>query len=194
MFKRILIAVTMILGLAGVARAEVFTIDKTHSNVGFSVKHLGISRVHGSFNDFSGTVTYDPADTAGWSCEAVIQMASVDTRDSSRDGHLKSSDFFDVEKHPTMTFKSTKVTPRGEGRFAVEGNLTLRGVTKQVSLDAEVLGTVESERGQRIGFSAKTRIDRMDYGVSWNNVLESGGLVVSHEVGIILEIEAAAKK
>lgn len=194
MGKRMLVAAVLALGFASTALAETYTIDRAHSGVGFSVRHLAISRVQGSFGDFSGTVTMDPADTSKWACEAIIQVASIDTRDSSRDAHLRSADFFDVANHPTMAFKSSKVTPKGGQKFAIEGSLTLRGVTKPVTLDAEWLGATDNPGGgKRVAFTASTRINRMDYGVSWNRALETGGLVVSHEVDITLDIAAVYK-
>jgi len=193
MIRRTLLAALLVCGVSITASAETYKIDATHSYVGFTVRHMAISKVKGAFNEFEGTIDIDPADTTKWACDVTIQTASIDTRSERRDGHLKSPDFFNAEEFPTITFKSTKVVPKGNGALEIMGDLTMHGVTKPVTLDAEYLGGMESERGKRAGFTATTTIDRMDYGVSWDNMMETGGLVVSHDVDITLEIEASMR-
>lgn len=194
MTKRTILAVAILLLSVTAVRADEYVLDQPHSGVSFTVRHMAISKVHGTFNDFTGSLNIAPADTSAWSCEAVIQVASVDTRNEKRDGHLKSADFFDADEYPTITFKSTKFIPKGDNTFDIEGNLTMRGVTKPVTLRAEFTGQMTDDWGnERIGATAKTTINRMDYGVSWDSVMETGGLVVSHDVDITLEIEAVKK-
>ena len=168
-------------------------IDASHSEVGFSVRHLGISKTKGRFGTFSGVITV--ADEPKASAVAVeIDVASVDTRDSGRDDHLRNADFFEVETFPTMTFRSTKVTPKGD-RWLVDGDLTIKGVTKSVVLDAEVTGLATDPWGNdRVGFQASTEVNREDFGITFNAVLEAGGVMVGKNVKIDLEVEAVLKK
>jgi polyisoprenoid-binding protein YceI len=164
--------------------------DKAHSNVGFSVKHLVISKVKGTFNDYSGQVKFDGTDFDKASIDVTIQMASIDTDNEKRDGHLSSPDFFDVEKYPTMTFKSTKITDPKDGRFQIMGDLTIKGVTLPVTLESEHFGTITGPYGKtRAGFSATTTINRQDFNVAWDNKLQDGTLVVGNDVTINLEIQ-----
>jgi polyisoprenoid-binding protein YceI len=170
--------------------ANNYTIDAVHSAVKFWVRHLGISKVHGTFGGVSGNATYDPTAPESSSVEATIDVASISTGDPNRDGHLKSPDFFDVATYPTMTFKSTSVSKVGEGEFTVVGDLTLHGVTKSVSLEAEVSDEVKSPfGGYKLGISLKGKIVRDDFGLTWNQILEAGGLAVGKEVHIDLDIE-----
>lgn len=172
---------------AGVARWE---IDPVHSEVEFSVRHLMVSTVKGRFADVSGYVEFDPENPATASVEATINAASIDTRSEDRDNHLRSADFFDVEKYPTITFKSTRVEAAGGNRYRVIGDLTMHGVTREVTLDAEFHGThPDPYGGVRAGFSASTKINRTDFGLTWNAALETGGVMVSEEVKINLELE-----
>lgn len=170
-----------------------WSIDPTHSEVTFSVRHLMVSRVRGSFPVFSGTVITadDPAEAR---VEAEIDVASVDTRDQRRDNHLRSADFFDVEHFPTMTFRSTAVRPRGEG-YTVEGELTLHGVTRPVSLEMELNGVHgDPWGGTRAGFSATTEINRRDFGIDIAMPIEGGGVVVGDRVSVSLEIQAVLQE
>ncbi|MEJ2720205.1 MAG: YceI family protein [bacterium] len=170
--------------------ADTYTIDRTHSSVLFVVKHMVISKVKGEFNEFSGTIKHDEGDIANSSVDVTIKTASVDTKNERRDGHLKSADFFDVEQHPEITFKSKKIEKTDAGLVAV-GDLTMRGVTKEVRVPYEITGTITDPRGnRRMGISAKLTLNRQDYGVSWNQTLDAGGLVVSDDVGIEIELEA----
>ena len=181
--------------MASWAHAETYVIDPAHSHVDFSVRHMMISHVPGSFHDFSGTIQFDPKDTTIWAVEVMIKTASISTADSTRDKHLRSNDFFAADSFPTITFKSTKIIPKGSSKFDVIGNLTIRSVTKPVTLNAEMLGMIDDPRmGKRLGFAATASIDRMYYGVSWNKTLEAGGLIVGHDVSVVLGVEAAMKK
>jgi polyisoprenoid-binding protein YceI len=170
-----------------------WTIDAKHSDVSFVVRHLVVSKVRGSFRTFEGTlVTGETPEES--SVTASIAVDSIDTNDEQRNGHLRSADFFEAEKYPAMTYQSTAVRQDG-GDWIVEGDLTLRGVTKQVPLKLELNGFgPDPYGGQRVGFSAKAEINRHDFGVSWNAAMETGGLVVSEKVTILLEIEAVLDK
>ncbi len=167
-----------------------WTVDPVHSHVEFAVKHLMISTVKGRFADVEGTVVIDEANPANSRVEAKIAAASVDTREPQRDGHLRSADFFDAETHPYLTFVSTRVEPKGDDEFVAYGDLTIRGVTRTVALEGEYSGRNKSPFGTTVaGFSAKTKINRKDYGLNWNAALETGGVLVGDEVKINLEVE-----
>jgi polyisoprenoid-binding protein YceI len=163
-------------------------IDATHSELTFRIRHL-VSRVRGQFNTWSGTITADPAGLAGGSVSVDIQTASIDTNNERRDTHLRSADFFDAENHPTITFRSTRVEANGRD-LRVHGDLTIRGVTKAVVLEGQMLEVGGTAGRRRIGFEAETQIDRMDYGVAWNRAAEGGGAVLGDEVTISIAIEA----
>ncbi len=166
-------------------------IDRVHSYVGFKVTHMVVSKVKGQFEEFSGTVkNFDGENFADASVSVTINSASINTNNERRDGHLKSGDFFMVDSFPNITFESTNVTPAKDGKFQITGNLTMRGVTKPVTLDAEYNGMVPMGEGKaKAGFSASATINRQDWGVSWSKSLDAGGLVVSDEVELILELE-----
>jgi len=186
-----LLACVALAAAAAPAAAATFTIDRAHSSVGFKVKHLMVSNVRGSFNDFAGTVVYDPADPKSWQVEATIQAASIDTGVPKRDDHLRSADFFDVATIPTLTFKSTGVKANADGTFLLTGDLTMHGVTKPVTLNLEVNGMIKDPQGNtRVGCSATGKLNRSDFGLTWNHALESGGVVVGDEVTLMLEVEA----
>ncbi|MCM2356670.1 MAG: YceI family protein [Geobacteraceae bacterium] len=169
-----------------------WTIDPDHSVAAFSVRHMMVCDVHGQFNKVSGSLSFDPAAPEISSVEATIEVASLYTGIQKRDDHLRSPDFFDVAGYPLMTFASSRVEGRGENRFTVIGSLTMRGVTRPVVLEAEYRGPVKSPFGDEttIGFTATTTIDRTDFGVSWNEMMEGGGLVVGNRVTITLDLEA----
>lgn len=170
--------------------AGTFAIDKSHSEVGFVARHLMVSKVRGRFTDFEGTVQVAD-DPAASSVEVTIQAASIDTSEENRDKHLRTNDFLNVAEYPTLTFRSTKVELGRADAWKVTGDLTIRGVTRQVVLDVAFQGVVQDPwGGQRIAFEASTEIDRNDFGVSFNATLETGGFVVSPKVK--LEIEAQA--
>jgi polyisoprenoid-binding protein YceI len=170
---------------------EKWNIDVVHSTIGFTVRHLMVSKVHGYFTKWSGSLDFDEQKPSSSHAEVQIEVSSVDTREPQRDAHLRTGDFFEVEKHPKMTFKSTAVERTGEGEFKVTGDLTLRGVTRPVVLDVEYGGRQKHpQMGERIGFSAHTSINRKDFGVNFNQVLDSGGFALSEKVDINVEIEA----
>lgn len=191
------LAVLAVAALSGApaARADVYDVDTAHSEVGFQVKHLAISKVNGKFDGFSGWFAFDPADPASWACEATVEVATINTGNTDRDEHLKQDDFFGAADHPQITFKSTgvKMTSKDEG--VLMGELTIRGVTKPVEMDLEVHGTATDPWGnEKAGFSASGKINRKDFGLSFNAVMEGGGLVVGDEVKITLEIEGNKRK
>lgn len=167
-----------------------YAIDKAHTQVGFAVRHLGVSKVRGRFADFEGTlvVAEDPAQS---SVNVTIDADSIDTRDEGRDQHLRTNDFFDVQNHPTWTFASTAVRYLGKGKLEIDADLTIRGTTRPVTLKGELEGVVRDPWGNhRVGFSATTEINRDDFGVSFGAVTEAGGLVVAKKVTIEIEAEA----
>lgn len=167
-----------------------YALDVPHTHVGFSVRHLMVSKTKGRFATFAGTITI-AEDPLASSVEVEIQVPSIDTRDETRDGHLKSADFFDADTFPTITYRSTKVTPAGKGTWKVEGDLTVRGVTLPVPLDVTFEGGARDPwGGTRIGFTARTELDRDAFGLTWNQTLETGGVVVGKQVKIDIEAEA----
>ena len=191
---RSFMAVLFVLASTAVLAADVYDIDVAHSQVGFTVKHLGISTVPGKFEKFSGTITLTREDPAAAKVEATIDATSIDTGVETRDKHLKSPDFFDVARFPELKFVSTKNSPLKDGRFVMEGKLTMHGVTKPVKMDVQFGGKAKDPwGGERAAFTASTTINRKDFGVSYNKVLDNGGLMVSDEVNITLQIEAVKR-
>ncbi len=171
--------------------AGTWVIDPSHSEIGFTARHLMVSKVRGSFDKFSGTLTVADDFTKS-SVEASIEASSVNTRDENRDNHLRTNDFFSIEEFPTWTFASTGVRSGGKSDYQVDGNLTIKGVTKPVTLELEVLGVNKDPWGNtKVGFSASTKINRKDWGIEWNAPLEAGGFLVGDDVNIHLEIQAA---
>jgi polyisoprenoid-binding protein YceI len=167
-----------------------WTIDTSHSTVGFSVRHMMISKVRGRFNDFSGTIEFDEQQPANSGVNVSVNVDSIETRDERRDGHLKSADFFDVAGHPTMTFVSRKVDVVDANHGRITGDLTIRGITREVVLETEFNGKSKSPWGTvSAGFSAQTVINRKDFGLEWNAPLETGGVLVGEEVTIEIEVE-----
>ncbi len=167
-----------------------YVLDTMHTTLGFTVRHMAVSKVRGSFDTFEGTLELaeKPEDSK---VSVTIQAGSVNTRDENRDNHLRTNDFFDVENHPTWTFVTTSITPESASEWKVQGDLTIRGVTKSVTLDATLEGVVKDPYGNhRVGFSAKTSINREDFGVAFGAVMEAGGLVVAKKVDIEIETEA----
>jgi polyisoprenoid-binding protein YceI len=166
-------------------------IDPSHSAIAFSVRHMVVSKTRGRFTKWSGQLRFDPADPAASSVEVNIEPASLDTADADRDAHLRSPDFFDVEKFPTASFRSTKVEGKGGDRYKITGDLTVHGVTKPVVLDVTYEGSGKDPwGGERAGFNATTSLDRKQFGLEWNKALETGGLLVGEKVDLTLEIEA----
>ncbi len=172
---------------------QTWTIDAAHSGVHFTVRHMVVSKVRGKFGRFSGTITYDAARPAASSVVATIDVSSIDTGVEQRDGHLKSADFFDAARFPEMTFRSKHAEPAGADRLRLTGDLTIRGVTREVSLDVELGGRAKDPwGGERVGFSARTSLDRKEFGLTWNQALEAGGVLVGDRVDIELEVEAVS--
>ncbi len=171
-------------------RASQLSIDPEHSNIGFSVRHL-FTRVQGEFRDFSGSVDFDEANPSASKVTATIQAASVDTSVEARDKDLRSARFFDVEAFPTLAFASRSVENVAAGRFRVTGTLTMHGVSREVVLDTEFLGKGKDPWGNlRYGFRGVTKVSRKDFGMQWNEVIETGGVLVGDDVEIVLDIEA----
>jgi polyisoprenoid-binding protein YceI len=171
--------------------AAEYEIDTAHSSVGFSIRHIA-TKVKGSFAQFEGKISFDEKKPAASKVEVTLKVASINTNNEKRDAHLRTPDFFNVDKHPLATFKSTKVTAAGKGKFKVEGDLNLHGVTKPVTLKVEHLGTESAWGSQIAGFTATTRILRKDFGFDLGKLLESGKLVLSDEVDLTMDIEAKA--
>ncbi len=168
-----------------------YTIDPTHSRIGFVARHAMVTKVRGSFNQFEGSGYFDAENPANSRLQLTIQAASIDTRNADRDGHLRGNDFFDMETYPEITFTSTSVEPAGEDTFRVTGDLTIKGVTKPVTVDFEYTGTATDPFGnQRIGFEGSTTVNRKDWGVNWNAALEAGGVLVSEKVTLEFEVSA----
>lgn len=168
-----------------------WNIDTTHSIIGFTVRHLVITKVHGRFADWSGTLQIDDEDLTRSSVKVEVDLASVDTKEAKRDAHLRSADFFDVEHHPKMTFVSKRVVVEDGNVAQVVGDLTIRGTTQEVTLTVDEQGRAKDPwGGERVAFSAHARINRADFGLTWNMALEAGGLLVGDKVEIRLDLEA----
>lgn len=189
-FRTLFAAAVLAAALAAPAIAqEKLVIDNTHSVAGFSVRHL-ISKVPGRFGEVQGTILYDAKNLANSSVEVTIPAASIDTRNERRDNHLKSDDFFAVEKNPNITFKSTKVVPgKSADKFQVLGDLTMRGVTRPVTLEVTQLGWQQGAQ-TLAAWEATTTVNRKDYGIVWNRTLDQGGTMLGDEVAITLNIAA----
>ncbi|MEB2310874.1 MAG: YceI family protein [Sorangiineae bacterium] len=169
--------------------------DHAHSSVNFWVRHLMVSKVRGRFATWDGTLSFDPDDLTTAKLEVTIDAGSIETREEKRDAHLRSPDFLDAEKFPKLTFKSSKIEKKSGDKYALSGDLTIRGVTKPVTLDVEYSGTVTDPwGGSRAGFSASTSLNRRDFGLEWNQALEAGGVLVGDKVNLDLEIEVMKQK
>ena len=168
-----------------------YKIDPAHSTIGFSIRHYEINWVSGRFKDFNGMIHFDDRDVTKSSVEFTAKVESIDTGVAPRDNHLRTADFFEVAKHPEMTFKSTRVERRGKDSYVLHGDFTLKGVTKQVALPFTITGAIKDPRGNtRFGIDAHTKIDRRDYGITWGKALAGGGLDLGNEVTIALALEA----
>jgi polyisoprenoid-binding protein YceI len=168
-----------------------YTLDVAHSRIGFVARHAMVTKVRGAFNEFDGTATLDGTNPENSSVNVTVQVASVDTRNGQRDGHLRTNDFLDIEKFPTITFASTAIKHVGGNDFEVTGDLTVKGITKSVVLPLEYQGAATDPYGnQRIGFEGSVAINRSDYGVSFNAALETGGVLVSEKITLEFEISA----
>lgn len=179
---------------APAAAAETYVIDKVHSEVAFQVRHL-MTQVRGRFEDFGGTIVLDLENLANSRVEFRVAAPSINTFNERRDGHLRSEDFFWVEKHPEISFKSSKIEKTGANTYAVTGTLELRGVSKQITLPVEVLGTARDPWGNQVaGFSTATVLDRKEFGFNWNQALDQGGMLLGDEVALSINIEAKLEK
>ncbi|MFP4310408.1 MAG: YceI family protein [Nitriliruptoraceae bacterium] len=168
-----------------------YTIDAAHSTLGFVARHAMVTKVRGAFNEFTGTFTVDADDPSSATAEVTIEAASIDTRNADRDGHLKSNDFFAMDEYPQLTFRSTKVEPKSDSEFRVTGDLTIRGVTKEITFDLDYTGAVTDPWGMlRVGFEGRTEVNRKDWGLNWNTPLDTGGVLVSEKVTLEFEISA----
>lgn len=183
--------IVLALRLTTLADTSVWEIDPAHSSVLFAVRHLMVATVRGEFGKVTGTVTLDENDPTKSSIEATIDTTSINTRNAKRDEHLRGPDFFDVEKYPTMTFKSTKIEALGEGKFKVSGDLTMHGVTKEVVLAVEGTTTpVKDPMGRvKLGGGATTTLNRKDFGIVYNRPLETGGILIGEEVDVTIDVE-----
>lgn len=166
-----------------------WSIDAVHSNVGFKVRHLGISNVRGEFLNYDAEILMDSTDLSTLTVNATIEAGSIDTGNERRDGHLRSDDFFGAEEFPNITFTSTEVTNIEGSNFHLVGDLTIRDVTQSVALESEFLGTSKMRDSERAGFEARTVINRKDFNLAWDQLTEAGGFIVGHNVEIILELE-----
>jgi len=170
-----------------------YEFDAAHSQIEFTVKHMMVSTVRGRFNKFSGDLDIDEQNPAASSVDVAIDVASIDTGQEGRDNHLRSPDFFNATEFPTITFKSTKVEPKGDGKYHVTGDLTIHGVTKPHTLEVTREGPITNPYGKQVNaFSMSTKISRKEFGLEWNVALESGGWLVSDEVKIFIEAEVTA--
>lgn len=191
----VIMAAVLLAFSAGKSEAARFMIDPAHSSIEFKIRHLMIAKVSGKFDRFSGEFHYDAKDSKGWSAMSTIEAASVNTGIADRDNHLRNADFFDVSKYPALTFKSTGVTDVKEGSAKLNGLLTIRGVEKPVVLDLEIGGTAVDPWGNtKAGFTATGKINRKDFGMTWNKALDNGGLALGEEVEITLQIEGTQDK
>lgn len=178
---------------AAPAGVETWVVDPVHSEASFQVRHF-VSKVRGRFTDFGGTIQVNRAKPEASTVEFKIKTASIDTANERRDGHLRTPDFFDVATHPEITFKSSKVVPRGNNAFDVTGAFTMHGVTKEITVPVSFLGFAKDNRGgEKAGFEANTVINRKDFGMTWNQALDAGGVVLGEDVQVSVNIEATRK-
>ncbi|RII15568.1 hypothetical protein DSC45_17205 [Streptomyces sp. YIM 130001] len=168
-----------------------YTIDPAHSVIGFTARHAMVTNVKGSFNEFEGTLHLDGSDPSSSTASLDVNLDSIDTGSADRDGHLKSGDFFETEKYPAMTFRSTRAEARGGDDYRITGDLTIRDITKEISIDLEFNGSATDPFGnERVGFEGKSEILRSDWGISWNAALETGGVLVSDKIKLTFDISA----
>lgn len=182
-----ILVVFMLTGM--VFSGEKYSIDQSHTSVSFVVKHMVLAKVRGNFHEFTGTIIFDEADVTRSSVQGTVKVASIDTDNDKRDDHLRGADFFDVEKYPEITFSSTRIEKRGDN-YVCSGNLTMRGVTKEVEIPFTITGKITDPWGNtRIGIEAGFTINRQDFGITWSKIMDNGGLVVSNDVKIELVAE-----
>jgi polyisoprenoid-binding protein YceI len=172
--------------------AETWTIDRAHSSVGFKVRHM-MSSVSGIFRDFDAVINVDRENPKNDSVEFTIQTASIDTASEGRDKHLRSSDFFDAEKYPTISFKSTSIKEVTQGKYEVTGDFTMHGVTKRLTLPVTFLGSAKTQRGEVAGLEIETTINRKDFGVVWNRTLDEGAILLGDDVKVSINLEVRKK-
>ena len=195
MFKRLSVLMAVMILITGSTMAQTWNIDKAHSSVGFSVRHLVIGKVNGYFRDFDAKAVFDGKNIEAGSVEATVKIASIDTDNPGRDEHLSSPDFFDAATYPTMTFKSKKITKGAGDAFTMIGDLTMKNVTKEVTFTGEFNGVINDPWGNtRAGMTASTTINRQDFNVSWANKLQDGSMIVGNDVVITLEVELTEAK
>jgi len=190
MYKTSIIVLAVVLSLALGVQAQTWNFDKAHSTIGFGVKHMLIASVSGNFEDYDGAVMFDGKNLEAGMVDLTINVQSINTNNDKRDGHLRSSDFFEMEKYPTITFKSTKIVKGDGNNFKLTGDLTMKGVTKSVTLDCVLNGVIADPMGTtRAGFSATGTIKRHDFNIAWDNKLQDGSFVVGEDIAINLQIE-----
>ncbi len=189
--KKIAISLACLWVLGAAAQAADFKVDPSHSNVGFTVRHL-FSRISGSFNEFEGTFTFDEKSPDQAKVKFSIKTESINTQNEKRDKHLRSDAFFDADNHPALTFEGKRFAKgKKKGSFVLEGDLTMRGVTKPTKWEVEFLGSGPGLEGKTLaGFTAKAKVNRKDYGINWNKTLDQGGLVVGEDVDLVIQVEA----
>ena len=193
--KLLLTLSTIFAVMPGVVQANTYTIDKGHTTIGFSVRHMVISNVRGQFNNFEGTFVFDPNNINLTSASVKIDAASIDTNEAKRDEHLRTPEFLDVKKFPDITFELKSFMKHGNNEVMGKGDITIRGITKTIALKGEFIGAAKDPWGnERVGFSATGEIDRKEFGLTWNKVLETGGVVVGDKVTLIIEVEGIKKK
>lgn len=192
LMRSLLVLTFAALPLFAQTATETFVVDRNHSTATFKVRHM-MANVVGQFRDFTADVNIDRADPAKSSVDFTIQATSIDTGNANRDNHLRSADFFDVAKFPTITFKSTAVTPKSKTEFDVTGDLTMHGVTKRITLPVTFLGFGKTAKGEKAGFEIETTIDRKDFGVVWNRNLDEGGVLLGDNVKVSINLEMDKK-
>ena len=187
--------VALLATLPGFAQVSDWQIDSAHSATQFSVRHMMVSNVRGQFGKTTGSARFDPKDPTKATLEVSVDVASIDTREPKRDAHLKGADFFDAQKFPVITFRSKRVEAAGAGRLKLVGDLTMHGVTREVTLDVEgpTPELKDAKGGGRIGAVATARISRKEFGMTWNRAIEAGGVAVSDEVAITIDVELVRK-
>jgi polyisoprenoid-binding protein YceI len=195
MNRKLFAAVVVLAALAALPlRAETYTIDPNHSEVTFQIRHI-VSQVRGRFNEFSGAVQMDPNNLPASSVEFHIKAASIDTNVADRDKHLRSADFFDAEKYPEIAFKSSSIQPAGKDTYNVTGTLTMHGVSKEITLPVQLLGQAKDPWGNtRAGFQTATTLNRKDFAIIWNKVLDNGGMMLGDDVKVEVNLETVKKK
>ena len=198
-FTRSLVALALLSALAApAAQAQAaaakasgprtYTIDRNHSSIGFRIRHL-VSNVDGRFGDFAGTITYDSAKPENSSVDVTVQATSIDTDTPRRDDDLRSDNFFDVAKYPTLTFKSVSIQKKSANELTLTGDLTMHGVTKRITVPVDVLGTMPFRGGEKAGFSTTFEVNRKDYGITWNRALDNGGALLGDDVKVTINLE-----